>query len=155
MIQYMIGDATVPVNGGRKVIAHICNNIGGWGRGFVVALSKKWPGPEHMYRGAKRWDLGTVQFCQVGPELFVANMIAQKGIGSGRENRVDLEALERCLVQVRTWTLDNKASVHMPRIGAGLGGCPWETTEKLLRKVFNGKVTVNVYDLALKTATVP
>ena len=41
-ILYIKGDATAPIGSGVKVITHICNDIGGWGKGFVLALSKKW-----------------------------------------------------------------------------------------------------------------
>lgn len=155
MIKYVVGDATQPQGGGRSVIAHICNNIGGWGRGFVVALSKRYPGAEINYRSLKAWNLGETHVTQVGHELFVANMIAQKGIGFGRENRVDSAALEKCLTDVRDWAVCYKARVHMPRIGAGLGGCPWETTEALLKKIFNGRVEVLVYDLPKTQAAAP
>lgn len=40
-ILYIKGDATAPIGSGVKVITHICNDIGGWGKGFVLALSKK------------------------------------------------------------------------------------------------------------------
>ncbi len=39
-IQYLKGDATSPQAKGTKIIAHICNDIGGWGKGFVLAVSK-------------------------------------------------------------------------------------------------------------------
>ena len=49
-ILYIKGDATAPIGSGVKVITHICNDIGGWGKGFVLALSKKWKMPEEAYR---------------------------------------------------------------------------------------------------------
>ena len=42
-INYVIGDATQPVGEWPKIIVHVCNDIGGWGRGFVTAISKRWP----------------------------------------------------------------------------------------------------------------
>ena len=45
-ILYIKGDATAPIGSGVKVITHICNDIGGWGKGFVLALSKKWKMPK-------------------------------------------------------------------------------------------------------------
>jgi hypothetical protein len=33
-LQYVTGDATVVAPGGNRIIAHICNDGGGWGRGF-------------------------------------------------------------------------------------------------------------------------
>ena len=49
-INYLVGDATRPVGEGVKLIIHCCNDIGAWGAGFVVALSKRWEGPEKCYR---------------------------------------------------------------------------------------------------------
>ncbi|WP_253732040.1 hypothetical protein [Listeria monocytogenes] len=41
-ITYLKGDATNPMAKGNKIIAHICNDVGGWGKGFVLAISRKW-----------------------------------------------------------------------------------------------------------------
>lgn len=49
-IQYIRGDATSPQTEGKKIIAHICNDIGGWGKGFVKAISNRWSDPENEYR---------------------------------------------------------------------------------------------------------
>jgi hypothetical protein len=34
-INFIVGDATTPIGDGLKIIVHVCNDIGGWGRGFV------------------------------------------------------------------------------------------------------------------------
>lgn len=69
-LQFIQGDATAPQAKGNRIIAHICNNLGGWGKGFVLAISERWPQPEAEYR---RWHrsradndfaLGAVQFVQ-------------------------------------------------------------------------------------------
>ncbi len=49
-ITYIKGDATCPQGKGAKLIAHIGNDLGGWGKGFVVAISRRWPEPEKAYR---------------------------------------------------------------------------------------------------------
>lgn len=49
-ITYVRGDATAPRGEGVKLIVHCCNDPGGWGRGFVLALSRRWPEPEAAYR---------------------------------------------------------------------------------------------------------
>lgn len=67
-IQYLRGDATSPQAVGIKIIGHICNDIGGWGKGFVLAVPRRWPEPEAAYRGWHRnrasndFTLGAVQF---------------------------------------------------------------------------------------------
>ena len=34
-INYLKGDATNPASSGNKIIVHVCNDISGWGKGFV------------------------------------------------------------------------------------------------------------------------
>ena len=53
-ITFVRGDATTPSGKGPKIIAHVCNDIGGWGKGFVLALSRRWPEPERAYRAWHR-----------------------------------------------------------------------------------------------------
>lgn len=153
-IEYLIGDATAPAIAGMKIIVHVCNDIGGWGRGFVLALSKKWPQPEAEYR---RWyqdkagfELGNVQFVQVEPEVMVANMIGQRNIKATKEGPpVRYEAIDACLEKVSQKALDLGATVHMPRIGCGLAGGQWERIEPLVHKNLSERgIAVYVYDWA-------
>ena len=51
-IQYVKGDATTPQGDGHKIIVHVCNDLGKWGKGFVLAISKRWKEPEATYRAA-------------------------------------------------------------------------------------------------------
>ncbi len=41
------------------MVAHVCNDIGGWGKGFVLAVSRRWPEPEAAYRAWHRGAVGT------------------------------------------------------------------------------------------------
>ena len=83
-IQYLKGDATVPQAKGIKIIAHICNDIGGWGKGFVLAVSKRWEEPEKNIETGTVSEvkiillLGEIQLVQVEKIHFVANIIGQK-----------------------------------------------------------------------------
>src|SRR5205807_251529 len=106
-INYIKGDATAPQGEGPKVICHICNDVGGWGKGFVVAISRRWKQPEQQYRawyaGRQNNDfaLGAVQLVQVAPELWVGNMVAQRGLGPGREGPpIRYDAVAECLQKV-------------------------------------------------------
>ncbi|GAA1979556.1 macro domain-containing protein [Kitasatospora viridis] len=154
-IRYLRGDATDPQAKGPKVIAHVCNDLGGWGKGFVLALSKRWPEPEAAYRRWHReragndFGLGAVQLVQVRERLWVANMIGQRGIRTGRSTGapVRYEAIGTALERLAGPVLDLGASVHLPRIGCGLSGGRWERVEPLLldRLVARG-IEVTVYD---------
>ena len=126
-ITYLKGDATCPQAKGVKIICHVCNDVGGWGKGFVLALSKRWEEPETAYRAwyAEGTDfaLGAVQFVQVEPYVWVANLIGQRGTKTGSSGPpVRYEAIAAGLVKVAEKARELGASVHMPRIGCGLAG---------------------------------
>lgn len=153
-IKYLKGDATCPQAKGVKLIAHICKDRGGWGKGFVVAISKRWPEPEAEYRGwysernQNDFGLGAVQFVLVEDYVWVANMVAQHGMkNDGKNPPIRYEAVEGCLAKVAEKAMELKASVHMPRIGCGLAGGKWERIEPLIEKTLGAKgVPVTVYD---------
>ena len=130
-IKYQTGDATDPTGKGNKIIVHICNDIGAWGKGFVMALSRKWSEPEtafrKWYKDGKGFELGAVQFVQVENDLFIANIIGQRGIISiDSRPPIRYEAVEKGLIKVAVKAADLGASIHMPRIGSGLAGGKWE-----------------------------
>src|SRR6478735_7875934 len=106
-IIYLRGDATAPVGEGERIICHVCNDSGGWGKGFVLALSRRWAQPEEQYRAwysersQNDFGLGAVQFVQVEPTIWVANMIGQHGIKRGSSGPpIRYEAVALCLQQV-------------------------------------------------------
>ena len=146
MLYYKVGDATSPEGEGNKIITHICNDIGGWGRGFVVAVSKRWSLPEALYRELRTRTLGQVQFVDVENDITVANMIAQHGVKTiNGIPPIRYEALRECLKTVSKAAKRDGATVHMPRIGAGLAGGKWEEIEKIILETLNCDVTV--YDI--------
>ncbi|MFD4376292.1 macro domain-containing protein [Streptomyces sp. NPDC058486] len=154
-ITYVRGDATAPQGKGVRIIAHVCNDIGGWGKGFVVAVSRRWPEPEaafrrwHRERAANDFGLGAAQFVQVSPYLWVANLVGQRGIRTGRSTGVPVryEAIDRALERLADRAVELGASVHMPRIGCGLAGGTWDRVEPLVReRLVERGIAVTVYD---------
>lgn len=147
-IQYVIGDATAPQGDGLKIIAHICNDIGAWGAGFVLALSAKWEWPEMYYRSMVALHLGKVQFVPVGEDVIVANMVAQHGIKPDElgEPPIRYDALFRALKRVNMICLERGATLHLPRIGAGLAGGDWNKIAAIIERVI--EVPITVYDLS-------
>lgn len=139
MITFITGDATNPQAKGPKVIAHVCNDRGGWGKGFVLALSKKWSEPERSYR---RWyaskegfALGAIQLVQVLPDTWICNMVAQHGFKVGSKGPpIRYPSLRKCLDQLAEEAKTLQASVHMPKIGTGLAGGRWEEIEPLIQE---------------------
>lgn len=170
MLTHKVGDATAPSGKGTRVIVHCVNDIGRWGAGFVVAVSKKWPIAEDAYREWARLKhpefldrhynskvvtsgsflLGEVQIIEVEPGLYVANLIGQHGIRQGYDTRppIRYEAISKGLGKVYTWAKDNNASVHMPRMGAGLAGGSWAKIEGVVKTVLCEQgIRVTVYSL--------
>ncbi|MFZ4143019.1 macro domain-containing protein [Streptomyces griseoincarnatus] len=153
-IRYVRGDATVPSVKGVKVIAHVCNDIGGWGKGFVLALSRRWPEPEAAYRAwhrdraANDFGLGAVRLVQVERYVWVANMIGQRGVRTGGKGvPVRYEAIDTALDRLAGHALELGASVHMPRIGCGLAGGRWSRVEPLVEdRLVRRGIPVTVYD---------
>lgn len=154
MIRYVKGDATDPQGSGAKVIVHCCNDENKWGQGFVLALSAKWTEPEAAYRRMTARRLGMVEFVAVDLEhwqspLYVANLIGQHGTRSlSNPTPIRYGAIHRGLLAIeRFCTQDTPvASVHMPRMGAGLAGGNWDVIEDLIEDALVG-INVTVYDL--------
>ena len=153
LIRYLHGDATHPVGEGVKIICHCCNDEGKWGRGFVLAISKRWPIAEGSYRKwyktAKNFELGEVQFVKAEEAVWVANLIGQHGVRkAGKKPPVRYDAIESGLLKVAKKARDLSASVHMPRIGCGLAGGQWAEIESAISRTLIGNgIAVTVYDL--------
>lgn len=157
-LRYVVGDATDPLGAGNRIIAHVCNDIGGWGRGFVLALSARWPEPEDQYLrwfehrtspAGEEFRLGAMQLVMVEPSLWVANLIGQRDVIAGPAGPpVRYEAIEDALTSMATAAVERQASIHMPRIGSGLAGGDWEIIETIVERTLLGEgLSVTVYDL--------
>lgn len=155
-IQYVIGDATIPVGDGKKLIIHVCNDIGGWGSGFVLAVSNRWKEPEAKYRemaeefrkNGEFIPLGNVQFVEVGDDITVANMIGQHMTHwvDGKPP-IRYHAIAQALDSVARFALSRGATIHAPRFGAGLAGGNWKLIEQYIEKhICSRDIPVTIYD---------
>jgi len=152
-IRYVTGDATAPVGDDPKVIVHVCNDLGKWGKGFVLAVSRRWKDPERVYKvafsAAPTPVLGDVQFVAVTEALTVANLIGQHGVATRTTKTppVRYEAIRDGLEKIAAHARARAASVHMPRIGCGLAGGEWSRIEPLIEEtLLASDVDVTVYD---------
>ena len=153
-IEYVKADATSPPGEGNKIIVHVCNDAGGWGRGFVMAISSKWKEPEENYRqwhsSKINFDLGGVQFVRVEDNIWVANLVGQSDIKSNKDGipPIRYEAISKGLNKVADKAKEVTGTVHMPRIGCGLAGGSWDKMEKIiLEELVDKGIQVTVYDL--------
>lgn len=159
-LKYVVGDALEPIKDGKPLICHICNDIGAWGKGFVMAISKKYPIVKEIYqnqiRMKKNNNLGDIQVVNIDNGTFIVNMIAQKGIYPKKDENGNIiqpiryEALAECLDKVTEFIVheEQPISVHMPRIGCGLAGGTWDKVEKIIFDILIKRgINVYVYDL--------
>jgi O-acetyl-ADP-ribose deacetylase (regulator of RNase III) len=153
MINFIKGDATQPQCDGIAIIAHICNNENKWGKGFVLAISKKWIDVKldyHEWAKTESFQLGNIKLVKIDgvePDIFVANMIAQNGIyPKNNIPPIRYEALESCLTKLAIIAKEKNASIHMPRIGCGLAGGEWNKVESIINKCLHD-IPVTIYDL--------
>lgn len=111
-IIYVKGDATDPIylfTNEIRIIVHICNDINRWGKGFVMALSSRWPTIDQIYHKYSQ-VLGTIQpLIQIKEDLFVCNMIAQSGIQTKNNiPPIRYDALHKCLLTLVNLIFHNK-----------------------------------------------
>lgn len=155
-LQYTGGDAAkASCCGGRKIIAHLCNDQGNGGRGFFQAIKKEWgAAPSRAYfewhrdRGTSGdFVLGAVQIVKVSPLVEVANMVCQQGSKPGSKGPpVRYDAIERALHALGRHAAEVRASVHMPSSSRGGAGLEMEKMRPLVQgmsKLYG--VTVYVY----------
>ena len=153
-IKYIKGDATKPVGEGLKFIIHCCNDIGAWGAGFVLALSKKWKEPEIQYRDwfnnneLPRPKLGNIQLVSVSKNITVVNMIGQHTTFSiNGVPPIRYEAIEQCLNRIITIKKHMDFSVHAPKFGSDLAGGDWNKIEHIINNtLIMNDIDVTIYE---------
>jgi O-acetyl-ADP-ribose deacetylase (regulator of RNase III) len=149
VITYVRGDATNPLGPGPKCIIHIVNDIGKFGKGFVLALARKWPSTREKYLAwyqQEDFKLGRVLYMRVCKDIWVAHMIAQHGIKTGSNGPpIRYAALEECLEDVGRSARLESWSIHGPKFGAGLAGGTWSEIEPILERTLDG-ISVTIYE---------
>lgn len=139
----------------KIVIPHVTNDKGGWGAGFVVALSNYHSLPEEEYRQfcerTKEKDrLGEIQLVKFGHgmDFYVANMCAQTlGYKDGKPP-IRYSALVKCMEKVAICCKALNAEIYCPRFGAGLAGGDWNEIEEYIKDYWIAEgIPVTVYDL--------
>jgi len=160
ILKVVEGDATNPQTTNEKevvIIPHVCNNQGGWGAGFVLALSRKFKDPEEIYKAYCHNNenlLGRVCYAKMSNFLVVANMIAQKGTGI-KDGIIPLKykALVQAMDTVAGFVdhvkkqVKNPVVIHCPKFGSDLAGGDWNFILELIRELWLEKgIDVVVYE---------
>ena len=157
---------------GLRVIVHCCNDIGGWGSGFVLSLNDAFGDVEEPYKspkaaylawcnagvfGPKRtpFKLGNAQFCTVAQDLFVCNMIGQRGVGLDKYGNppIRYDAFKDGFIKIaKVCSMMHEEygvwpSIYMPLIGCGLAGGKLDKVMSIVRHCFLElpEVDISVY----------
>lgn len=148
------GDATEPRGEGPRILAHIVNDKAAlWGAGFGLTVRRKWPHVQNAFRdwathNPRQFALGNVFMSPVDNDVTAFQMICQHGYGPSSKPRLRYSALQRCLEVLAQRAAEQRATIHMPRIGAGQAGGAWGLICQLLDETLCAQgVRVTVYEL--------
>ena len=128
---------------GISCYAHGCNCAGAMGKGIALQFKKRFPQMYLQYRKKclqNQFHPGDVfEFVQGTQRIY--NLGTQK---TWRTNAT-LEAIELSVRKMlKLATEQHVKDIAMPKIGAGLGGLPWEDVKLLLQQLGMEYPTVNL-----------
>jgi hypothetical protein len=155
-IQYLQGDVTQPTGEGPRIVVQLCNDLGAWEDPWLQSLSRRWRKPEKAYKkwfkekGFQPLPLGEVQFVEVVPQCWVANLIGLQR--KGRSEALPLvpeTAIRQGLQRIALLAHTQGCSIHMSRLGTVKGAQAWTTISRLVKEeLIDRGLPVIVYDPA-------
>lgn len=146
-----MGDATKPRGKGKKIIAQVVNTSAALGRGFGYSLAKNYPVVKEAllawHSNKEEFKLGNTNLVKISEELFVFQMLAQKGLfPKGNDIPLKYSELQKCLVDLRNAAKEFDCSIHMPAIGSGNAGGDWNIIIGMIHdELVNYDLKVNIY----------
>lgn len=122
----------------KILIPHVCNDMGGWGSGFVLSVSRFSSLPEKIYREEDNLRLGTTQFVRCHDNITVANMIAQRSTKSSANPKpIKYLSLAQAMSWVKSHCKTNGIKhICCPRFGSDLAGGNWEFIKELIQELW-------------------
>jgi O-acetyl-ADP-ribose deacetylase (regulator of RNase III) len=124
-----------------------CNAQGVMGSGVAAAVRNKYPLAYQDYRDIyedEGLELGTAYPYMPSTKLVIWNAITQEYYGrSGRNCSYD--AIETCFADINAAILsfdEVTKEIHIPLLGAGLGGGNWEIIREIIEQTCTVPVTL-------------
>lgn len=128
-------------------VLHVCNNVGAWGKGFVLAVNQLSPLPKQKYvedHRAGKLALGSWRIVPTHDVFHVVNIVAQKGLPS-KDNPVPFsqkhfdEAISEIAGNAQRFSEANNTPFVFvaPTLGAGLARGNWGTIKSTLSQRIN------------------
>jgi len=134
----------------RGHIVHGCNAQGVMGSGVALAVKNMYPAAFEDYRGIfedEGLELGwAYPFMPDTEPLVIWNAITQEGFGQPTRN-CSYDAIQTCFQQINeavanTADLGIPQEIHIPAIGAGLGGGNWEIIREIIEQTVTFPTTL-------------
>lgn len=121
------------------IILHGCNAQGVMGSGVALQVKTKYPEAYQTYLedySSGNLSLGSISVHYANPELVIVSAITQEFYGRDHSVRyINYGAIASVFAKVRNafpgWT------VHIPKIGAGLGNGDWSIIEEIIDQMHN------------------
>ena len=114
--------------------AHGCNCAGAMGKGIAVQFKNKYPDMYLQYKKRCKqgeFKLGDIFEYQSNND-HIFNLETQKDW----RTKATLEALKTAFLKMlESATKQNIRAIAMPKVGAGLGGLPWESVKSVLEEL--------------------
>ena len=116
------------------------------GGGVALGLKKKWSSIENPYK--ENCNLGECSFQKVDKDIFVANMVAQKGlISKNNPKPIKYWALAKCMLQVGKWAITNNCNIIAPKFGSLRAKGNWSFIEELIEEIWlDSGINVTIYE---------
>jgi len=137
------------------IIMHGCNAQGVMNAGVAKALKEAHPEIFADYRRCfleRGLTLGQVVWTQKKPDLWIASAITQEFYGRKPGVRyVSYEAIEKSALHVAQKARETELPIHMPCIGAGLGGGNWLKIKPIFEFAFK-ELDWHIYTLEPQSA---
>lgn len=150
MIKYKKGDLLTNVKDPNVFIAHGCNCRGVMGSGFALQVKMMYPKVYEEYRKAyerNKLKLGDIQSIRQNQDSpIVVNMITQGGYGRSGIF-VDYDAIRKCFTNFTNDVNIKGLDLHIPKIGAGLGGGDWKVISSIIESSCQNKFNIYVWEL--------
>jgi O-acetyl-ADP-ribose deacetylase (regulator of RNase III) len=119
---------------GLGALAHGCNCAGAMNKGIAAEFRRRFPTMYSEYKRRcteQRFRLGDV-FQWDAPDRVIFNL----GTQQSWKTKADLKAIETAVREmIGIAKTAGIGKIGLPRIGAGLGGLPWEGIRSLLSKL--------------------
>lgn len=130
-------------------IVHGCNAQGVMGSGVALGVKNTYPSAYEdyikQYNSKEGLILGVAYPSSVSDNLVIWNAITQNLFGAGTR-QVSYDAIETCFSDINRFLKDGDGiwaqEIHIPYIGAGLGGGSWNIIKSIIEDTVSFPVTV-------------